>query len=60
MGKLSPSGKYEVIINEYRGSIIGGSDTIKIYFKQEGKIRQFQKVDGSSMKFNHDSLYNIA
>ena len=57
--KLSPSGENEVVINEYGNDIISGSDTIKIYFKQEGKTRKFKKVDVSSMKFNHESIYNI-
>ncbi|GEM_PF-3813329 len=58
--KLSPSGKSEVIINEYGNNIVGGSDTIKIYFKQDGKTKKTKKVDVSLMESNHKEGYRIA
>jgi len=57
--KLSPSGKSEVVINEYGNSIVGGSDTIKIYFKQDGKTKKIKKVDVSLMGSNHKENYSI-
>ena len=57
--KLSPSGKSEVVINEYGNDFVGGSDTIKIYFKQDGITKQTKKVDVSLMESNHRERYNI-
>lgn len=57
--KSSPSGENEVVINEYGNGIVGGSDTVKIYFKQDGKTRNIKKVDVSLMPSNHKEMYHI-
>ena len=57
--KLSPSGKSEVVINEYGNRIVGGSETVKIYFKQNGKTQKTRKVDVRLMESNNKELYNI-
>ncbi len=35
ISKSSPSGKREVVIHEYENEFVGGSDMVKVYYKQE-------------------------
>lgn len=59
ISKSLPSGKREVVIHEYENEIVGGSDMVKVYYKQEGKTRRVQKVNVSLMESNHQGNYHI-
>lgn len=59
--KKSPSGENEVVINEYGNGILLGSQTVKIYFKEDGKTKKTKKIDVDNfLESNHASRYNIA
>ncbi|NYF24351.1 hypothetical protein [Sporosarcina sp. JAI121] len=59
--KKSPSRENEVIINEYGNGILMGSQTVKIYFKEDGETKKTKKIDiDNDMQSNHASRYNIA
>lgn len=56
----SPFGDREVIINEVGNWFLLDSDTIKIYFKEAGRTRNFKKVDVDNFReSNSKERYNI-
>lgn len=57
--KVSPSGENSVIINEY-GNWPLGAQTVKIYFKEDGKTKKAKKINLHHLKeSNHAQRYNI-
>ncbi|MBD8033335.1 MULTISPECIES: hypothetical protein [Solibacillus] len=56
----SPFDDKKVIINEVGNWFIGGSNKIKIYFKEDGRTRNFKRVEVDNFReSNTKERYNI-